>query len=653
MNKNFLATMLLLGLVGCSTSRRISTIPVLPTAAMEQKLDLAVYERKYPGKDGVYLNIDRTVEHVTMISYIADYASWDVFETTSRSYLILNKDAEWLTTFSLDVEPGCELESLSLGIVQPDGTRREFRREDLKVQTNSEKKTTYKLIYPNTVRGSRVTENFVIKRNSNNRSASNIDYPLQFNIPCEQMTFKFMHPDSWTAQLKKLGPDKALPVTTSKDDKANKVIVTYQAKDIPAVENEIYAPFFKEVSNYFRLMITKGWGSPAFANWSAFSRQFRNYAVDKAPIFSQRVENTLKDLRKGTKTPQEDLEAIVNFVQQNIDVGESMPNDNFADTLIKRKGNPYQITGLTQAMLSKAGVSSKYLLIHSARDGYFDKEFISFDELYLPTLSVTLGGKEMLLLPYVKQMPVNHIPEAFQGRPALEINKSDSANFVITPQGSASGNTQEEIYHVSLDEDGILKVKEEKLLEGTSAYQARQTLERLKKSEIDKALLKLLTYTDGKIDLKSYEFENLTDYKKPLRIKLVYTIDNLVSLTPEEVLFNTGGLFSPSSSVKTKVEAHTRQQPVRIYNDEHMTKRITLEFPKGWSITSPPDGFKQANRFGKVESTMNLAEGVLSVKQTLNLLKSEAPREAFPELLELLGGRSRLTLKTLVFKRPL
>jgi len=640
----------LLLLTGCSVSSRVSYLPTAPTPATEQKIDVGAYEKKYPGKDGVYLESDRSVEHVTMISYVGNFSEWTVYETTRRSYLLLNKDAEWLTTFSVEVDPGNDLEAITLSIKSPEGSVKIFGKEDLKVQSNSDKKTVYKLIYPNAGKGSVITESFVLKRTSNIRSASNIDYPLQFGIPCERMSFKFMHPDSWKVQLKKLGPDRELGIVTTKDAKANKTIETYEARDVPAVEKEIYAPFAKEVSNYFRLMVTKGWGSPAFDSWDDFGRQFKRYAVDKSPIFSQRVTTTTLDLVKNAKTPQDSLEAIIDFIQQEIEVGSSPVNDNFADTLSKKKGNWYQITGLAQNMLAKVGISSKYLLIHAANEGYFDRSFISFDEIYLPALSVKLGEREMILLPYVKHMPVTHIPESLQGRPALEISGERTVTFMTTPHGSVSNSATEETYHVSLGLDGMLTVREEKVLTGSNAFQARRALADLKKDEQEKVLKKMLTYSEGDVVFKTYQFEDLNEYKKPLKIKLEYTIDNLLTLTPDEVVFNTGGLFSPSSSLKTKVSTEDRQQPIRIYNDERSIKRITLQVPPAWSLAETPKGFKTENRFGKAESVIVTDAKGLEVTQTLDLLKAEAPKEKFSELLDLVGRRSRLSLKTLVFK---
>jgi hypothetical protein len=115
-------------------------------------------------------------------------------------------------------------------------------------------------------------------------------------------------------------------------------------------------------------------------------------------------------------------------------------------------------------------------------------------------------------------------------------------------------------------------------------------------------------------------------------------------------LFNTGGLFSPSSSLKTKVATEDRQQPIRIYNDERYLKRISLEFPSVWSLAEVPKGFKAENRFGKVESVIVADAKGLVVTQSLDLQKAEAPKEKFGELLDLVGRRSRLSLKTLVFK---
>lgn len=650
MIRAFLALVAVLILAGCSTSARVTYLPATQPVPAE-KVDLAAYEARYPGLDGVFLEHSTTIEHVTLISYIGNFTEWAAYETVQRHYLVLNKDATWLTTFSLTLDGGSELERVELVVTHPDGKRDTYGPQELQVQEATGNAKIRKLIYKNIERGAIVSESFVLKRVHDISRASNLDRELQFSIPCEKLSFRFLYPDSWTIKVKHLAQGQTLATTESTNAQANKRILAYEAKDVPALLKEPYAPFTKEVSTYLRLMVTKGWGSPAFESWDRFSELFRSFAMKKDPVLSQRVVEATRLVTRDLQKPREILEGIVGFVQDTVTVGQGEANDNFADTLKKKKGNVYQITGLTASMLRQAGIPSDYILIHSAREGHFDKDFISFEEIYIPALRVVLEDKTYLIQPYIKHLPIDIIPEFIQARTALLIpGAAGPATFITTPEGNLADNTVEETYKVTLDPDGRVFVSETKVLRGTDAYSVRKALEDLKKDETETLLKKLLTYTEGTVAFKSYAFDDLADFKKPLGIRLEYTIDNLLTVTPEEVLFHTGGLFSPSSSQKVKVSVKERQNPIRIYNDERKVKHIQLTFPAAWSLERAPQDQKLENAFGTVEGTFRSAPGTLAVEQSLTLRKVAAPREGYQELLDLLGRNSSLALKSLVFR---
>jgi hypothetical protein len=647
-----LASALALILVGCQNSARVVTFPARPAASVQEPVDLAALEKRYPGQDGVYLQRDTSFEHVTTNNWPAPL-EWAFFETQSRRYVVFNPDATWLSTFQVQVNPGYELENVALWIKGPDGKTREFGINDLKTERDSNGRVTYKLAYPDVRKGSIIDEAFVLKKaNCWSAPPLNHEVPLQFSIPCQQATFRFLLPNWWETKVKALGPDRRLPVETRVDENAKKKIMTYTAKDIPAVEKELFAPFFKEVSSYAEIMVTKlDLGNAyyrASSDWNAFAGEFKRYVMDKDPIFSQRVDRTTAEATQSCKSDRERLEALVAWVQTNMEVGST--KGNFADVLAAKKGSIYQLTGLTQSMLRKAGIGSRFLLIHSAEDGYFDKDFVSNEELYIPALLVEIEGKAFVVLPYAKNLPVDQTPERFQGQTALAIEASGASELITVPTGNLATNEVVEDYALTLMEDGKVKVVEEKVFQGSNAYSVRRSLEDLNKEETEKLLKGLLTYTEGKVEFTKYEFVDAMDYKKPLKLHLEYIVDNLVTLTPEEVIFNTGGLFAPASRLKTKVAPKDRQNPVRIYIDETSRKNITLAFPGTWALTHVPQNFQQENRFGRTTATYASGDGQFRVQQALTLKKCDEPKERIEELLELTGNRSKLHIPTLVFK---
>lgn len=647
-----LSAALVILLIGCNNSARVVTFPDTTTAAPPEVLDLAALEKRHPGQDGVYLNRDTSFEHVTQNNWPAPI-EWTFFETQSRSYVVFNPDATWLSTFEVKAAPGYELEQVALSIRGTDGKTRAFGMSDLKQERDSNGKVTFKMAYPDVRKGSLIKEAYVLKKTDCWKAPPlHHEVPLQFSIPCQQASFRFLYPDWWETKVKALGPDRKLPVEVRKDEKASKVIMTYTAKDIAAVEKEPYSPFFKEVSNYAEIMVTKlNLGNAIYrasTSWDAYAAEFKGYVIDRDPIFSQRVDRTAVEVTQACKTDHERLEALVGWVQTNMEVGYT--KGNFADVLIAKKGSVYQLTGLTQSLLRKAGIHTRFLLIHSAEDGFFDRDYVSNEEMYIPALLAEVGGRSQVVLPYLKDLPVDLIPERFQGQAALAIETSGAGQIITVPTGNLSTNEVVEDYALTFAEDGKVRVVEEKVFQGSNAYSVRRSLSALNREETEKVLKSLLTYTEGKVEFTKYEFVDQNDFKKPLKVHLEYVIDNLVTLTPEEVIFNTGGLFAPASRLRTKVDPKERQNSVRIYVNEASRKNITMSFPASWTLAGIPKDFRLENRFGSITGAYKSGPGQLRVEQALVLKESAEPRERVKELLELTGNQSKLHIPALVFK---
>ena len=133
-------------------------------------------------------------------------------------------------------------------------------------------------------------------------------------------------------------------------------------------------------------------------------------------------------------------------------------------------------------------------------------------------------------------------------------------------------------------------------------------------------------------------------------IRLNYTIDNLVTVTPEEVIFQTGGLFSPSTNNKWKVDTDERQLPIRIYNNEQLNKTITIKHPSNWTLSTELSAVDYKNTFGTIHGTYKATPGELNITQSRTLNRASEPKEKADDLLDVTGRKSRLYIPSLVFK---
>lgn len=638
-------------LASCTSSKRVHFLQEISGDSLKTKqVDLAEYEKKYSKYDGVFLESEQTLEHVG-----GDRSSWYFYKMRRLRFLVLNPDAEWLTTFKLDVEDGVRVDQIYINILSPDGTVRRYGLGDLKIEKSTGDDKVYKFAYPDIQKGSIIEEGYELRQNPyGDASILRHSIPLQFSVPCEHLSVTYAFPEWWGIQFKTNEAGETEPYKTTTDHENHKISVKYEASMVPAVEDEPYSPFFRELATFMEFMVTKLSMSPVTyaspASWSVFADDFKGYFIDKESFWSGKVGSTVDDLIEHKSSKYDRLDTIISYIQENIKVGSNRGNDNFADVLKNGEGNWYMITGLARAMLEKADIPADFLLIHSARDGYFDKKYISYDQLYLPAVSAVIDGRTYVVFPYIKHLPVDHIPDYIQGQTALKISGDGFNGFLDIPRAGIENSTVQETYDLTIDEDGNITVEEEKTLLGANAYSVRESLVDLKDDEIDKTMKELLTYSEGDVRLVSHEIVNQNDYKKPLVIKLRYTIDNLVTVTPEEVIFQTGGLFSPSSSQKLKVDTEERKNPIRIYYDERFTKNIDIHYPASWTLGTTLKDVQYENEFGSIKASYNVGAGECRVAQERVLKSTKESKDKINDLLAVTGRKSRLYIPTLIFQ---
>lgn len=662
MKKIGLFLILLMVLAGCTTSKRMY---FATTPESVDSLNVNLYEEKYGEYDAVYLNYDKTFEHYGTADYSGYHfaAKWGYVIAASKSILILNPDNDDYTTLSFSVSNSFTLENVVMSIKRPNRTTEFFNINDFIIEENSDKIKKYKFVFPDVSKGSIIQYSYEQHLKYAEYLGSNFledEFWLQNSIPCEHFTFKFAFPDWWELRLKDLGLGNPLDYTRSEDIENKKVTYKYEQFDIPGYKKEIFSPFYKEWLDYFEYNFEKldmsfsHYKGPQ--DWSKCADNYDKYAMGKNAIFSRKVQTTADDLTQNLSTEYEKLDAIVDYIHENVKLQKDKKNRNYAKILKDGEGDPFRICGLTQAMLKKAEIHSDVIMIHSAQDGYFDEDYISYSQFSIPAVKAIIGDEDYYIFPYLKFLEINHMPDYVGGEKALIIPQFNweewskkTAEIFNLPYGKMDDNTIIENYNLVIGEDGIIKVQEEKIFSGELAYSAREALDEANAEESDDFIDELLTYTDGDIDYISYEIENKDEYKLPLIITLSYEIDNLVMVTPEEIVFQTGGLFSALSSKKYKIETDNRTSPIKIYFDKKSVKNISINFPENWELNSDFEDSNYMNKFGSIERKFEFKDSSFKANQELILMRSYGEKEEAEELYKLLGKKSKLKLNSINF----
>jgi hypothetical protein len=662
MKKTILYFLFIILLAGCSISERL--VYLSPPSKIEaDTLSIKDYEVKYGEYDGVYLNYQRALEHSGTNSSMMNINDWKYHKIVKRKYMILNPDNSKLTTFTLSVPEKAIIDTAYMRVITPEKEIRDYYISDCRFEEESNDYKTYKFIYPDVKKGTIIEEGFAITYDAFNiRPPIDHDIRLQFNIPCENLELIYAYPDWWEIKIKKIQADKDLLYTIQNDEEKHKKVLTYTAKNIPAVKWESFSPFFKEMSDYLQLMVTKldmtSYYYNAPDNWVEFGKKYESYAMHKHAFLSNRVSKTTKEIIKDCTTPKEKLEQIIFYLQNNVEIQDDHKERNFSKILKEGKGDPFRITGLALAMLKDATVEAEFLLVHNAKNGYFDPEYYSSDQFSLPAVGVIIDGDKYFAFPYLKYLDINYTPEFLQGSQALVIEETmlknkyeipNTAEFWILPSESKIPNYVTENYDLQIDDEGLIVIQEEKILNCSAAYYVRKAIDKLNEDEKEKFIDEILTYNDGEISDLSFEILSLEEYKEPLRIILNYRIDNLVTVTPDEVIFQTGGLLSPVSMKKHKIAKEERKNPIRIYYDQTYNKNINIHYPATWELETALPEINYENDLGSVQGEYTVSANNIQINQSCLLKKSSKPKEKITELVEISGENAKINIPILIF----
>ena len=628
------------------TRRPLTEMPPLPAAVRLDSLREA-----YPGVPMAYLTDERTIEHQF------DFPQqWEFVQDVRRQYVVLDADDETATTFGVSLGRRDVLEGAHLRLVRPDGVEAVFTTADL-VREQDGGRVSYKFAYPNAVAGSVVEESYRLRQSTDRTFQPPLyhDVALQLSVPVDRMTFRYVYPSSWSLGMKQVGPQSMPQFDLDRTTLPHSTILTVRRSGVTPFADEPYSPFFKEVAPYIEFAVTAihvGDVLPLYqapASWEALATDFGRYVFKRRGGATGPVAQQARSVADPAAPDSVRLAAIVSWVQTNIEAVDEGGATDLRGALQQRRANDLLITGLTQAMLEESGIDAEFVLIHPASEGYFDPQFVDVRQFTAPAVLVRLEGTDRVVFPYIAGLPVTYLPEAYQGATGMRLSAEGLGGFVRLPAGDLSQTTVDQTVDATVDAEGVVRVEETATLRGAAAFGVRRTFRDLSPAEREEAARGFVTYGEGAFRDFSYELGGESPAAEALTLTLRYTVEDLVTVTPEEVLFQTGGLLSPAGLSDEEPATGRRRNPIRIYHNSALNKTVRVHYPDTWTLATPLADVREESRFGRSTGGYTSAAGLLTATQQTMLRASTAPATEAAALGRLTGAESRLNVPTLVF----
>lgn len=623
--------------------------------------DVTKYDSIYKGFDGVYLYYYYTVEQrgtyrSPNLFGPGSYAPFKFHKYKRYRYVVLNPNEQEMTTNTISLDEGETLTNAYSIVWPPDGGMPKVYNMGAYRYYEDEDKRTYKIAYPNIKAGSIVEEATEVVEEG---AATGLTAMLELPMPCEHLLVRIVYPQDFSIQIKNI-KENTTPVVKYEDYPEDKTqIAIYDTTNISGIKEESNSPYIKDLVQYMQIKFKwyNRYARPQSDSWKDVADFYEHYSISNSRNLNQDIDLLAQKLTRKKTTPLQKLDTIITYIQKNI---EPLYRDRFdemgerwdvADVLENQKGIVPSINGLAQSMLNAVGIKSDFVIVRDARKGYFDADFVLYDEFTVNGLLAKIEGKEYLVFPAIAEIPTTYVPPYFQEETAMRITPDYDPNYsfiTLKPENLGEG-VENEMYDITIHDEGMLTVKETKEYKGAEAYSVRSDLKDLQKEDLEKAVKKLLTYTSGDVKVKNYNIRNLKEPWLPLIITFEYTVDNLVTVTPDEVIFQTAGLFSPISEERSRIESDDRQNPIKIFYNSSSSKNIKLSYPASWKLTTALSDAAIENVFGSMNVTYTRGAGEFSAKQVRSLKRTLQPKEKVGELLALVGKKSPMNIPTLVF----
>ena len=656
-----LPVIVILMLCSCMQARRIEVLQ-MPDLSETQltPVEVAAFLEKYAGNDAVYLKYERVVEHsgnkdnvnASLLGLLAP-ADWTYSHLHRSRKLIINPEAPELTTIEF---PHRKPKKLYMRVIAPDGQVKTFGLKDLVKFDQGKRSDTYKFIYPNIQKGTIIDIGYEYVYSVRGYPPPlEEEFALQFAIPCEALSVRYIYPNWWSVVVKRLGLQKGVPVEHISDAVNKKEIISYTGRNVPALKPELYAPYFKDVAMYMSLQVTRlemaGTKWNRAISWNEQVENFREGTLKKSGKRSKVMEKLVDSLIAGCENDYEKMNAINHYLVNTIENSWVFNDGNLTKIIESGKGNAFEITSLAEKMLSRAGISSRYLLVHDASEGYFDVEFVNLMQFSLPALHVELDSIDYVLFPYIERLPANVILPPAQGQRALVVAEDIDVMEWTVPSVDPLEHPEEHVCTVTIDTTGMVSATDIRRLHGIEAYNMREQMHDLTEEELRDSLLELVTYPGVVTTLDSFTVLHKDEYGVPLEISLYYALDNSVAFAGEDAILQTAGLLAPVAYIVPQIDSAERTNPIAIHYDLSLRRHLQIVYPSDWNIVTPLEDVDFGNQFGSVKGNYVSEEGRLTVEQELLLRKSSGPKETAGDLAALLGATPKTWVPSVVFRK--
>ncbi|MEO5591264.1 MAG: DUF3857 domain-containing protein, partial [Chitinophagaceae bacterium] len=336
-------------------------------------------------------------------------------------------------------------------------------------------------------------------------------YPLRYSGRSVQYSkYVIIAPKNYVVRYKQLNCS-IQPVITESGDKKT---YTWEAKNIPAITFESYAPSWREIfpvvlfaPSEFEVDGYKG----NMSTWGDYGK-FMYQLVKGKDVLPDNIKAKVHELTDALKDDRQKVYVLYDFMQKNthyisiqLGIGGWQPFDaTYVAT--KKYGDCKALSNYMVALLKEAGIKGKYVEIMSGPNAPQMVEDFPYSQADHVIACVPMA-KDTIWLECTSQTVSPGFMGSFTGdRKAILIDE-DGAHIVNTPVYNAADNLQLRIVNATINTEGNLDAQVNTRFTGVQQEETHSLMYGASKEQREKYLNESLNLPTYQVDKSNYEEE--------------------------------------------------------------------------------------------------------------------------------------------------
>ena len=415
------------------------------------------------------------------------------------------------------------------------------------------------------------------------------DDHLQTSDPIELSEYEVSFPRGMNFKYRQYRFDKPPSIV----EKGDRVVYTWELKDISQIIPEQNMPPMSDLSNRVAISTVGSWDGLAKWYWGLSGKQYGTSAA---------MDKEIGELTKGLTTNDEKIRAIYDYVSMNIryvgiEFGIEGYKPHKAEDIFKNKyGDCKDHATLLIAMLRHVGVTAYPVLVDTAGIAKMDPSLPSPGQFDHEIVAIPQGKGFWFLDSTSDVTNYKDLPPMDQGRQVVVVQQ-DTAQIVETPVFQPAKNSIGDTRSATINRNGSLTVAMRLVYAGVYGMYTKAMLRGMKPAQRRTFIEDAANEVCPGADVNGYTISNIYDLNIPATVSLDFTCQDYVIKAGDLLIVKV-----PTMSMQNLIQIVARNKrtyPLVIGYNFEKKNAIVFNIPDGYSIRYMPANTSFRNKFGK------------------------------------------------------